>query len=152
MSLGPVPVLRPRAATGHDFAAVVALEQACFDEPWGPDSVAAELGAPDRIVRVAAGAGGVLGWSSTSVVAETADLLRVAVEPSARGRGLGHALVDDVLRSAGAAGATRVLLEVAEPNTAARALYAATGFREIHRRRRYYAGGADALVLERLLP
>ncbi len=150
MSTGSLP--RPRAATVDDVAAVAALERVCFDDPWGPDSVASEIGAADRIVRVAAGASGVQGWSSTSVVAETADLLRVAVDPAVRGRGLGRVLVDEVLRTAAEAGADRVLLEVAEPNTPARALYAATGFREIHRRRRYYAGGADALVLERVLP
>ena len=116
------------------------------------DVLAAELAATGRIVRVAAAPDGLLGWSSTSVVAETADLLRVAVDPSTRGRGLGRLLVDDVLHRATESGAERVLLEVAEPNTAARGLYAATGFREIHRRRRYYADGADALVLERVLP
>lgn len=149
MSSGSIP--RPRAATVEDVAAVTALERACFDEPWGPDSVATELGAADRIVRVAGTPDSICGWSSTSVVGETADLLRVAVDPSVQGQGLGRVLVDDVLRRAAEAGAERVLLEVAEPNAPARALYAATGFREIHRRRRYYAGGADALVLERML-
>lgn len=150
MSSGPNP--RPRAATVDDVAAVAALERACFDEPWNADSVATEVAAADRIARVAAGPEGIQGWSSTSVVGDTADLLRVAVDPAVRGQGLGRVLVDDVLQNASRAGAERVLLEVAEPNAAARALYAATGFREIHRRRRYYAGGADALVLERVLP
>lgn len=149
MTIGSVP--QPRAATRDDVDAVATLERACFEDPWSADSVATELAAAGRIVRVVEVALGILGWSSTSVVAETADLLRVAVEPSVRGRGLGRVLVGDVLHRAAAAGAERVLLEVAEPNTAARALYAATGFREIHRRRRYYADGADALVLERVL-
>lgn len=150
MTTGPIP--QPRPATRDDVDAVAALERACFDDPWSADSIAAELAATGRIVRVAAAPDGLLGWSSTSVVAETADLLRVAVDPSTRGRGLGRLLVDDVLHRVTESGAERVLLEVAEPNTAARGLYAATGFREIHRRRRYYADGADALVLERVLP
>jgi len=149
MTIGSIP--QPRAATRDDVDAVAMLEQACFDDPWGADSVATEIAGAGRIVRVAEVASRLLGWSSTSVVAETADLLRVAVEPSVRGRGLGRLLVDDVLHRAAEAGAERVLLEVAEPNTSARALYAATGFQEIHRRRRYYADGADALVLERVL-
>ncbi len=149
MSTGPLP--RPRPATRDDVDAVVALERDCFADPWGEDSVAAELAGAGRIVRVAAAPGGLIGWSSTSVVAETADLLRVAVDPAVRGRGLGRVLVADVVDRAREAGAERVLLEVAESNAPARALYAATGFREIHRRRRYYADGADALVLERVL-
>jgi ribosomal-protein-alanine N-acetyltransferase len=42
-----------------------------------------------------------------------------------------------------------MFLEVSERNAAARALYAAAGFAEVGRRRRYYADGADALVLRR---
>jgi ribosomal-protein-alanine N-acetyltransferase len=42
-----------------------------------------------------------------------------------------------------------MFLEVAEANAAARALYAAAGFAEVGRRRRYYADGGDALVLRR---
>jgi ribosomal-protein-alanine N-acetyltransferase len=40
-----------------------------------------------------------------------------------------------------------LFLEVAEPNMAARALYAGAGAKDVGRRRRYYADGADALVL-----
>jgi ribosomal-protein-alanine N-acetyltransferase len=38
-------------------------------------------------------------------------------------------------------------LEVSANNEAARALYARAGFVEVGRRPRYYASGADALVL-----
>jgi ribosomal-protein-alanine N-acetyltransferase len=37
---------------------------------------------------------------------------------------------------------------VHDTNHAARALYAATGFVELARRRRYYRDGSDAVVLE----
>ena len=43
------------------------------------------------------------------------------------------------------------LLEVAATNDAALRLYAAEGFTEIDRRRRYYRDGADAVVM-RLAP
>jgi len=52
-----------------------------------------------------------------------------------------------------ARGATRVFLEVAETNAAARALYAAMGYERLGLRRGYYrdpaAGSVDALVLGR---
>lgn len=149
MSVGPSSRVRP--ATIDDVGGLAELEKASFADPWPPASLTGELGTPGRIVRVALASEAIVGWSSTSVVADTADLLRVAVAPAARRLGLGRVLVDDVMACASAAGAERVLLEVAESNAAARALYATTGFREIHRRRRYYADGADALVLERVL-
>jgi ribosomal-protein-alanine N-acetyltransferase len=54
---------------------------------------------------------------------------------------------------AGAAvrGAAAMFLEVSERYAAARGLYATAGFAEAGRRRRYYADGADALVLRREL-
>lgn len=149
MSVGPSSRVRP--ATIDDVGGLAELEKASFADPWPPASLTGELGTPGRIVRVALASEAIVGWSSTSVVADTADLLRVAVAPAARRLGLGRVLVDDVMACVSAAGAERVLLEVAESNAAARALYATTGFREIHRRRRYYADGADALVLERVL-
>jgi ribosomal-protein-alanine N-acetyltransferase len=44
-----------------------------------------------------------------------------------------------------------MVLEVAEGNAAARALYAAGAFRPVGRRSRYYPDGGDALVLRREL-
>jgi ribosomal-protein-alanine N-acetyltransferase len=49
------------------------------------------------------------------------------------------------------AGARRMFLEVATNNVAASALYARAGYAEVGRRARYYADGADALVLARSL-
>ena len=64
------------------------------------------------------------------------------------GRGaLNEADVAEAMREAAARGAQAVLLEVAEPNVAARALYAGFGFQEVGQRRHYYADGSDALVL-----
>jgi ribosomal-protein-alanine N-acetyltransferase len=56
------------------------------------------------------------------------------------------------MEAAAAAGAARMLLEVAEDNAAARALYAAAGFAPAGRRPRYYPDGRDALLLAAILP
>ncbi len=44
-----------------------------------------------------------------------------------------------------------MFLEVATDNAPALALYTAAGFVEVGRRRRYYAGGSDALVMRLVL-
>jgi [ribosomal protein S18]-alanine N-acetyltransferase len=66
---------------------------------------------------------------------------------------MGRALVEHGAVEATRRGAARLFLEVAEDNTAARALYAQTGFVEAGRRVGYYArtdgSTADALVLAR---
>lgn len=78
------------------------------------------------------------GFGVVRSVAGEAEILTLAVAPRARGRGLGRALVQAMLDAAHEDGATRVLLEVAESNAAARALYAGAGFTEIGRRPAYF--------------
>ena len=59
---------------------------------------------------------------------EDAELISMWVEPFARGRGVGDALVDAVLGWADAAGAARTVLCVMEANHHAAALYRRHGF------------------------
>ena len=91
------------------------------------------------------------GFVAVRVAADEAEILTLAVHPEARRRGLARALVTEALAEAKAAGAARVLLEVAVDNLAARGLYESFGFTETGRRGRYYSradgGRVDALVL-----
>jgi len=64
-----------------------------------------------------------------------------------RRAGVAAALLEEVHALAAAGGADRVLLEVREDNADALAFYAARGFVEVDRRRRYYRDGATAVVL-----
>lgn len=138
-----------RAATLADLPALLQVEAECFPEAerWGEVSWCEELTGGDRLVLVADDSGEVRGSACFSVVAEVADLNRVAVRPDARRRGLAGELVRTGLTWAASAGGERVLLEVAESNAPARTLYSRIGFRQIAHRRRYYPGGGDALVL-----
>ena len=52
-----------------------------------------------------------------------------------------------MIRAARESGADRLLLEVREDNAGALAFYAARGFVEVDRRRRYYRDGATAVVM-----
>lgn len=82
---------------------------------------------------------------------EEAEVLTLAVRPAFARRGVGRALLSAALSALSRAGVHRLVLEVAEANEAARALYGAFGFAEIGRRRSYYGPGQDALVLARTL-
>lgn len=138
-----------RVAAEADVDAIVAVETACLPDAWGADSVRAELAEPTRVPLVAVVDGQPVGWAVALVADDVADLLRIAVLPASRRDGLARALVTEVEVRAVARGARRMLLEVADDNAGARAFYAAAGFAEIHRRRGYYPGGVDAVVLEK---
>jgi ribosomal protein S18 acetylase RimI-like enzyme len=65
---------------------------------------------------------------TTLVAPATAHIAQVAVDPAARGRGTGAALLQAASGAARALGARRVTLLVSESNAAARSLYARVGF------------------------
>jgi ribosomal-protein-alanine N-acetyltransferase len=135
------------AAGPGDAAALAALHAAAFPpaEAWGADAIRLMLELPGAFGLHLPGQGFVL----LRVAADEAEILTLAVVPAARRRGHGAALLAAAMAGAAARGAAAMFLEVSDRNAAARALYAEAGFEEVGRRRRYYADGADALVLRR---
>ena len=88
------------------------------------------------------------GYAGLLLSPGSADVQTLGVAPAARGRGLGRALLAELLAHARARGASEVLLEVAADNAAAIALYRSAGFEVISRRRGYYQpSGEDALIM-----
>ncbi|NBB98571.1 MAG: GNAT family N-acetyltransferase [Alphaproteobacteria bacterium] len=92
------------------------------------------------------------GFALLRVVLDEAEILTIAVTPSAQGQGHGASLLAQVLAQAKARGAAHVFLEVAAYNAPARALYDRAGFVQTGLRKGYYvrpdATPVDALVLE----
>ncbi|MDI6910096.1 ribosomal protein S18-alanine N-acetyltransferase [Nocardioides sp.] len=139
-----------RPAAADDLPAVSALEHECLGaDAWSEGLLAEGIrGAlPTVSYLVAEVDGRVVGHAVTSVVEDVAELQRIAVGAEHRRRGLASALLDEVVATARAGGADRLLLEVREDNAGALAFYAARGFVEVDRRRRYYRDGATAVVL-----
>ena len=141
-----------RPATGADVPVVARLERDNLGVDAWSEALVAEgvTGAlPTIHYLVAEADGAVVGHAVASVVADIAELQRIAVDPPHRRTGLASALLDAVVDLARGAGADRLLLEVREDNAGALAFYAARGFVEVDRRRRYYRDGATAVVLRR---
>ncbi|HEV7264097.1 MAG TPA: GNAT family N-acetyltransferase [Falsiroseomonas sp.] len=135
------------AANVADAPALAALHAAAFPagERWGADAIRLMLEMPGAFGLTVPDEGFVL----ARVAADEAEILTLAVVPEARRQGVGGALLAGAMAQAAACGAVAMFLEASERNMAARALYAAAGFTGTGRRRRYYADGADALVLRR---
>ncbi len=89
-------------------------------------------------------------WRSTPA-AQEAELLRIAVRPDLRGRGLARALLAAGEAALGGEGARTLRLEVRVSNAPARALYAASGWAEAGLRRGYYRDGEDAVLYAKIL-
>ena len=112
-------------------------------ERWGAAAMGLQLSLPGAFGWISARGGMVL----ARVAADEAEILTLAVDSAARRQGLGRALMGRAMHTAAGRGAASMVLEVAEGNAGARALYAGLGFAEVGRRRGYYAGGMDALIM-----
>ncbi len=134
---------------------MAALHAAAFDgaapPPWSAGEIAGALLGTGAFAVTRPGAGFAI-WRA---VAGEGELLTLAVAPAARRLGHGGALLSEGEARARAAGAARAVLEVAEDNAPARALYAAAGWRPAGRRASYYrlpdGTRTDALVLAKTL-
>ena len=93
---------------------------------------------------------GIDGFAVLALLGDVADLERIAVAPSRRRHGVGTRLLGSAVARASAAGAGAVVLEVRADNAAALSFYDEFGFREVGRRRGYYAEGTvDAVLMEK---
>ncbi len=133
-------------------AALAAIHATAFDRPWDADAFAGFIAQPG-VLALAEGEGGFI---LVRRVLDEAEVLTLAVRPSARRRGLGRRLTEAAAGRMAAAGAVELRLEAAADNAAARALYATCGFRETGLRRGYYARDAgaargDAVLMARRL-
>lgn len=136
----------PRPAGLEDAEALAALHAAAFERPWSTAEFATLLDSPGALALVLPD-----GFILIRAVAGEAEIVTLAVSPSARRAGLGRRLVETATAAALAAGAETMFLEVAEDNDAALGLYRALGFETVGRRRGYYAAvdgpRRDALVM-----
>jgi ribosomal-protein-alanine N-acetyltransferase len=132
------------------------LHDKAFDRPWtavefddllkspGAFAVLGEAGEPAQAK----------GFILCRSIAGEAEILTVAVDPAARRRGWGAALVAMSAGIAAETGSEAMFLEVAADNLAAIGLYQTAGFAKVGVRKGYYPhpdGAKDALVMRRAL-
>jgi ribosomal-protein-alanine N-acetyltransferase len=124
-----------------DTAPLAALHAACFERAWDAATLSEMLAGPGVFAFVHPD-----GFVLARAAADEAEILTLAVRPSARGKGLGRALLQAAIKKAHALGAATMFLEVGVDNPHALALYAGLGFAKVGARKAYIEG-QDALVL-----
>lgn len=138
---------------GRDAAELFAVLQGrAFPETWDVDVFATMLDSHHTHGILAAIESAPVGFAVLQCAAGEAEVITIGVDPAARRRGVGRALVVGMARTAAENAAKVLFLEVSENNLAARNLYEKCGFKEIGRRPRYYANGASALICRLDLP
>jgi len=145
-----------RRMTEADVFQVAHIEQVSFTTAWSARAYYEEIALPfdySLVGELAENTGSlVCGYITSWLVSGEANLLKVAVHPRYRRRGIGSALLRRSLDFFNDRGIEKVWLEVRATNTAAREFYKAHGFAYHYTRNRYYSDtGEDALVMARQL-
>lgn len=143
-----------RDAQGSDLDGLVALEKAAFDTDRLSRRSFQRFIQQGRVaLRVAEEEGRLLGYVLVLFRRGTslARLYSMAVDDSARGRGLGRSLLEDAETQAVDNACVAMRLEVREDNQAAIALYRALGYEPFGRYPDYYEDHAAALRMEKSL-
>ena len=95
------------------------------------------------------------GFAVGQVIVDEAELFLIMTKPEYRKQGVGHRILATFEQQAFQNAVRRIILEVADTNEAALALYSANGYQQIAVRKNYYTfpngSHADAIVMEKCL-
>ena len=136
-----------------DLGPILAIEQNSFRWPWGRISFEGELscrtGRNFMIKKIDPSSGGqIIAYVFLRLVADELHVLKIAVTPAWRGRGIASALLSRCFIKFAQQGANLVHLEVRPSNIPAVELYYKLGFEPIGRRPAYYVDSKeDALLM-----
>jgi len=135
-----------RSAVLDDVPALLAIEQeAASAAHWTREQY--DQLVESGIVLVAEEGGNASGFVCAKTVAGDGEIENMVVAKQGRRRGIGSALLDELLRRFRNEGRAAIWLEVRESNQAARRLYQKHGFGETGRRRGYYREPVEDAVL-----
>ncbi|WP_376778552.1 ribosomal protein S18-alanine N-acetyltransferase [Kitasatospora kifunensis] len=137
-----------------DIAPVLELEPQLFPEDaWSAGMYWSELAEAhpggNRHYTVATTEDGtIVGYAGLMAIGTEADVQTIGVDDRYQGRGLGAALLGDLIAEAARRGCAELLLEVRIDNFRAQRLYERFGFAPVGIRRGYYQpANVDALVM-----
>ncbi len=154
MTTAPITI---RHLAYSDLPRVIAIERRAFPTPWSLAMFVLELSKPLGVCLVAVehhrdeARSRLLGYLICSRYDEAWHLMNIAIDPPLRRRGLGTALLAEMLERGGPDGP--YTLEVRTSNAPAIALYERFGFRAAGTRPRYYRDtGEDAMIMWRTAP
>ncbi|MEJ2760695.1 MAG: ribosomal protein S18-alanine N-acetyltransferase [Gammaproteobacteria bacterium] len=147
------PAVNFRPMDEQDLTAVLAIEGAAYEFPWGR-IIFRDCLRVGYSCWVMERDGVIDGYSIMSVAVGECHILNLCVDPGSHGRGYGGVLLGFMLDIARKHQADTAFLEVRPSNEAAKRLYRQAGFDEVGLRRNYYParfGREDAIIMARSL-
>ena len=139
-----------REMSASDIDGVAAVEAETFSMPWSARGFADTLHREDVLFLVACEGENLLGYVGVYCTADEGEITNVAVAQSARRRGVGRALIGELIRALADRKIFRIVLEVRVSNEPALHLYEQEGFDVVGMRNNFYEKPTeDAYVMVR---
>ena len=136
--------------TALHVSQVAELEKLCFSDPWSEKSVASELENKLAYWLVAVEDDRVAGYVGSQTVCGETDMMKIAVHPDFRRRGVAESLVNALVEDLQKQESHSLTLEVRASNEAAQKLYEKLGFMQVGLRKNYYRNPKeDAYILRK---
>ena len=139
--------MRIEKMTAACIDAVAAIEAECFSHPWSKKSLEESLEKENSLFLVAVEDEKVIGYVGMEVIVDEGYIFNVAVSADYRRRGVGYALVRELVTYSMKNSLCFITLEVRESNSAAISLYSKFGFIKAGERKNYYSNPTEAAVL-----
>ena len=125
------PEISMRAMMPFDLPAVAEVDASAFELLWQNALPALERAYPQAVwATVAETDGQVIGYQLSTRNPLGVHLARLAVRPTVQGKGLGYALVANLIQQAWRRGISHLTVNTQSDNAASLALYQRMGFRE----------------------
>ena len=123
------------------------LEREGFSRPWSRESLESELNNPNSVFLAALDGEKTVGYAGMSVIVDEGYIFNVAVTSAYRRRGVGSALIRELVTYGKKNNLCFITLEVRRSNLAAISLYSGFGFVKAGERRDYYSHPTENAVL-----
>ena len=133
--------------TEEHLDSVLKIENECFSHPWSRQSLENELNNPASVFFAATENSEVIGYIGMSAVIDEGYIFNVAVTENYRRKGIGSALINELVTYCRKNNFAFVTLEVRESNRGAVSLYSDFGFIKVGERANYYRDPAENAVL-----
>ncbi len=132
----------------RDIEKILEIEKLSFQSPWDITTFQSILSDEECYNISAVYDGQVAGYCFAQIMRKMVHLLNLAVHPDFQQKGIGRALVNEIISFARLSNKSYVFLEVRKSNSIAQALYASMGFTHVFSWRRYYSDtGEDASIM-----
>ena len=136
-----------RKTKPEDLEEIASMEQSIFSEAWTLDGFRDALSREDNIFLSIESGEEIAGYALCYGMMDEGEIPTIAVGEKYRKRGLGEALLIELIKEAQKQGIKKIFLEVRRSNQGAQHLYHKCGFEKVGERKNFYRFPQEDAIL-----